>query len=188
MINREEKEKLLNQKSVVIWMTGLSGSGKTTLAESIEKELFSKGYFVQLLDGDNVRSGVNKNLGFSEQDREENIRRIAEISVLFINSGVICLNCFISPTQKIRQMARDIIGSENFIEIFLNATLEICEKRDVKGFYKKAREGYISNFTGIESPYEIPVNPDLDINTETLSIEEATEKCMAVILQRVKHF
>ena len=112
MINREEKEKLLNQKSVVIWMTGLSGSGKTTLAESIEKELFSKGYFVQLLDGDNVRSGVNKNLGFSEQDREENIRRIAEISVLFINSGVICLNCFISPTQKIRQMARDIIGSE----------------------------------------------------------------------------
>ena len=186
MISRTEKEKLLKQKSVVIWLTGLSGSGKTTLAESIEIELFGKGYFAQILDGDNVRSGINRNLGFSEQDREENIRRIAEISVLFVNSGIICINCFISPTQKIRQMARDIIGNENFVEIFLNASLEVCEKRDVKGLYKMARDGRIKDFTGIESPYEIPVNPDLEINSGVLSIEEATEKCMSLIMERVK--
>jgi adenylylsulfate kinase len=186
MISRSEKEKFLNQKAVVIWMTGLSGSGKTTLAENLEKVLFRRGYLVQILDGDNIRSGVNRNLGFSEQDREENIRRVAEISRLFLDCGIICINCFISPTQKIRQLAKDIIGGENFIEVFLNASIDICEKRDVKGLYIDARAGKIRNFTGIDSPYEIPVNPDLEINTEVLSVEESVEKCMSLILQHVE--
>jgi adenylylsulfate kinase len=186
MINRTEKEKFLNQRAVVIWMTGLSGSGKTTLAENLEKVLFRRGYLVQILDGDNIRSGVNRNLGFSEQDREENIRRVAEISRLFLDCGIICINCFISPTQKIRQMAKDIIGSENFIEVFLNASIDICEKRDVKGLYKDARAGKIKNFTGIDSPYEIPVKPDIEINTGVLSVGESIEKCLNLILQRVK--
>jgi adenylylsulfate kinase len=186
MISRSEKEKFLNQKSVVIWMTGLSGSGKTTLAEDLEEVLFRRGYLVQILDGDNIRSGVNRNLGFSEQDREENIRRVAEISRLFLDCGIICINCFISPTQKIRQKAKEIIGSENFIEVFLNASIDICEKRDVKGLYIDARAGKIKNFTGIDSPYEIPANPDIEINTEVLSVEESVEKCMSLILHRLK--
>jgi adenylylsulfate kinase len=186
MISRSEKEKLLNQSAVVLWMTGLSGSGKTTLAENIEKVLFRMGYLVQILDGDNLRSGINKNLGFTEQDREENIRRVAEISRLFLDCGIICINCFISPTNKIRQMARDIIGCDNFIEIFLNASIDICEKRDAKGLYRDARAGKIKNFTGIDSPYEIPAHPDIEINSEKLSVTESVEKCMNIILQRVK--
>lgn len=186
MTSRSEKEKILSQKAVVIWLTGLSGSGKTTLAEGLEKALIEKGYLSQILDGDIMRRGVNSNLGFTEEDREENIRRIAEISKLFLNCGIICINSFISPTHKTRQIARDIIGSENFIEIFLNASLEICEKRDAKGLYKDARSGKIRNFTGINAPYEIPLNPDLVINTEILSVTESLEICLPVILTRVK--
>jgi adenylylsulfate kinase len=185
MIIRSEKEKLLDQKAVVIWMTGLSGSGKTTLAENIEKELFGMGYLVQVLDGDNLRSGINRNLGFSEEDREENIRRVAEISKLFLDCGIICINCFISPTGKIRHMARDIIGKDNFIEVFLNASLEICEKRDIKGLYREARAGNIKNFTGIDSPYEIPVNADIEIDSEKLSVKESVEICMKIILEKI---
>jgi adenylylsulfate kinase len=185
MISRIEKEKVLNKKAVVIWLTGLSGSGKTTLAENIEQILFSKGYHTQHLDGDNIRHGLNNNLGFSEQDREENIRRIAEVSLLFIHSGIICINSFISPSHKMRQMARDIIGSENYIELYLNASLEVCEARDVKGMYKEAREGKIKNFTGIDSSYERPVHPDIELNTELLSITETVEKCMEFILPRI---
>ena len=185
MLTRIEKEKMLHQKAVVVWLTGLSGSGKTTLSENIEKILFQKGYLTQILDGDRLRQGVNNNLGYNEQDREENIRRIAEISKIFLNCGIICINSFISPTEKMRQLARDIIGSEHFIEIFLSASLEVCEKRDIKGLYKEARNGNIKNFTGIDSLYEIPLNPDLVINTGMLSIEEAVVKCLEVILCRI---
>jgi adenylylsulfate kinase len=186
MISRSEKEKILNQSAIVIWMTGLSGSGKTTLAEYIEEVLYDMGYIVQVLDGDNLRSGINRNLGFTEEDREENIRRVAEISSLFLDCGIICINCFISPTVKIRQMARDIIGREYFIEIFLNASLDTCEKRDIKGLYRDARAGKIKNFTGIDSPYEIPLHPDIEINSEMLSVEESAGKCLNIILQRIK--
>jgi adenylylsulfate kinase len=157
MINKLNKEKFLNQTAVVVWLTGLSGSGKTTLAENLELALFQKGFIAQVLDGDNIRSGLNRNLGFSENDRQENIRRIAEVSKLFLNCGIICINSFISPTHNMRQMARDIIGNESFIEIYLNASIEVCEKRDAKGLYKNAREGKIKDFTGIDSLYEIPV-------------------------------
>ncbi len=182
MISRIEKENALNQRAVVIWLTGLSGSGKTTIAEGIERILYSKGYYTQHLDGDNIRHGLNNNLGFSEQDREENIRRIAELSLLFINCGIICINSFITPTARMRQRARAIIGSENYIEIFLNASLEVCEKRDVKGMYKDAREGKIENFTGIDSSYEMPLHPDIELNTEVLSVDETVEKCLKLIL------
>jgi adenylylsulfate kinase len=186
MISRSEKESLLNQRSVAIWLTGLSGSGKTTLAKHIEVDLFKKGFLAQMLDGDHIRQGVNSNLGYSAEDREENIRRIAEISKLFINCGIICIDSFISPTLKIRKMARDIIGPENFIEVFLNASIEICEKRDPKGLYKAAREGKIPYFTGITAPYEIPLHPDLEINTGKLSIAESVERLMDAVLKRVK--
>ncbi len=185
MISRIEKENALNQRAVVIWLTGLSGSGKTTIAEGIERILFSKGYHTQHLDGDNIRNGLNNDLGFSEQDREENIRRVAELSVLFINCGIICINSFISPTAKMRQKAKNIIGSENYIEIFLNASLEVCEERDIKGLYKDAREGKIKNFTGIDSSYEMPVHPDIELNTEDLSVAETVEKCLGLILPRI---
>jgi adenylylsulfate kinase len=185
MISRADKERLLNQRAVAVWFTGLSGSGKTTLAKQIEEALFRLGFISQVLDGDQIRQGVNSNLGFSVEDREENIRRIAEISKLFINCGIICIDSFISPTLKIRQMARDIIGPENFIEVFLNASLEVCEKRDPKGMYKAAREGKIPDFTGITAPYEIPLHPDIEINTGELSVEESVESCMEVILKRV---
>jgi adenylylsulfate kinase len=135
ILGRKEKELFLNQKAIVIWMTGLSGSGKSTIAEGLEKKLFDQGFFTQLLDGDNTRVGINNNLGFSLEDRHENIRRIAEVSKLFINSGIICINSFVSPTTEIRQMAKDVIGPDNFLEIFVNTPLEVCESRDVKGLY-----------------------------------------------------
>jgi adenylylsulfate kinase len=186
MINRTDKEYFLNQKSVTIWFTGLSGSGKTTLAKEIEEALFREGFLAQLLDGDQIRKGVNSNLGYSEEDREENIRRIAEITKLFINCGIICIDSFISPTHKIRQMARDIIGPENFIEVFLNASVEVCEKRDPKGLYKAAREGKIPDFTGISATYEIPLHPDIEIDTGELSVEESVERCMTTVFARVR--
>jgi adenylylsulfate kinase len=185
MISRKEKEKALKQKAVVIWLTGLSGSGKTTVAQGLERILFRKGYHTQHLDGDNIRHGLNNNLGFSEQDREENIRRIAELSLLFINCGIICINSFITPTARMRQKAREIIGSENYIEIFLNASLEVCEKRDVKGMYKDARDGKIKYFTGIDSSYEWPINPDIEVNTGVLSVAETVEKCLEIIFTRI---
>ena len=158
---RKDKESFLNQNSKVIWLTGLSGSGKTTIAIELEKELHQMGYLTQVLDGDNVRSGINNNLGFGEDDRLENIRRIAEISKLFVNCGVITINCFVSPTESIRQIARDIIGSDDYLEVFIDTPLEECEKRDVKGLYQKARKGEIKNFTGIDAPFEIPQQPGL---------------------------
>jgi adenylylsulfate kinase len=186
ILKREDKEKLLGQKSRVIWCTGLSGAGKTTLAKNLEKALHNKGNLAQVLDGDNIRSGINNNLGFTEADRHENIRRIAEVSKLLIESGVITINSFISPTNLIRQMAMDIVGEENFIEIYVKAPLEVCEARDTKGLYKKAREGKIKNFTGIDSPFEVPVDPDLVIDTHQYSIKECLNMAMEYILPKIQ--
>ena len=187
ILNRPDKEKLLNQHSHVIWMTGLSGSGKTTIGTHIEHELNKRGYLTQVLDGDNIRTGINNNLGFSEEDRYENIRRIAEVSKLFMNCGIICINSFISPTRKIRHMAMEIIGKENFIEVFINAPLEVCESRDVKGLYQKAREGKIKNFTGIDSPFEEPEKADIELKTDKLSVEESTQKALDYILPIIEY-
>jgi len=186
IISKEKKEKLLNQKGKVVWLTGLSGSGKTTIALQLEKELFKLGFVVQILDGDNIRAGINNNLSFSENDRNENIRRIAEVSKLFLNCGIITINCFVSPTIKMRQSAEKIIGKENYYEIFINADLETCEKRDVKGLYKKARNGEIKNFTGIDSKYEKPINPSLVIKTSQLSIDKSIEIILKNVLPQIK--
>ena len=187
IISKEKKEKLLNQKGKVVWLTGLSGSGKTTIALQLEKELYKLGFLVQILDGDNIRAGINNNLSFSESDRTENIRRIAEVSKLFLNCGIITINCFVSPTIKMRQIAEKIIGKENYYEIFINADLETCEKRDVKGLYKKARNGEIKNFTGIDSEYEKPNNPSLEVNTSDLSIDKSIEIILKNVLPQLKN-
>ena len=187
ILQRKDKEKLLNQRSKVIWMTGLSGSGKTTIAKGVEKYLHSQAILNQLLDGDNIRLGVSNNLSFSPLDREENIRRIAEVSKLFLNCGVVTLNCFISPTIGIRKIAKNIIGKENFIEIYVDASVETCEKRDVKGLYKKARKGEIKDFTGISAQFEAPENPELTIDTSKLSIDESVQKVLDYILPKIKN-
>lgn len=176
IITQKEKEIFLNQRARVVWMTGLSGSGKTTLAKYLERKLLDEGYFSKLLDGDNVRAGLNKNLGFSETDRTENIRRIAEVSKLFAEGGVICINCFVSPTKEIRQLAKDIIGESTFIEVFINTPLDECEKRDTKGLYAKARRGEISDFTGITAPFEAPLSADIEIKTTGKTIAESGEE------------
>lgn len=179
---RSDKEKLLNQHARVIWLTGLSGAGKTTLARHFELELNKRGFLTQILDGDNLRTGLNGNLGFSPTDRFENIRRVAEVSKLFVNCGIVCINSFISPTREIRHMARNIIGDKDFIEVYVNASLAICEKRDVKGLYKLAREGKIKNFTGIDAPFEPPDNPDIEIVTGRLSINDSVQVGLDYIL------
>ena len=186
ILQRKDKEELLNQRSKVIWMTGLSGSGKTTIAKGVEKYLHSQGILNQLLDGDNVRVGISNNLSFTSEDRAENIRRISEVSKLFIDCGVVTLNCFVSPTIEIREIAKDIIGTENFIEIYINASIETCENRDVKGLYKKARQGKIKDFTGISAPFEAPENPEIEINTSELSIDESVQKVLDYILPIIK--
>jgi len=167
-------------------MTGLSGSGKTTIALALEKELFERGFLVQILDGDLVRSGINNNLRFSVDDRTENIRRIAEISKLFVGCGIITINCFISPTNVIRAMARNIIGADDFIEVYMNSPLEVCEARDAKGLYAKARRGEIREFTGIDSPFDVPVHPDLELKTSELTIPETFKKALEFILPKIQ--
>lgn len=186
LLQREDREKRLQQKSKVLWLTGLSGSGKSTIALGVERELYNLGFFAQVLDGDNIRSGINNNLGFDLDSRRENIRRIAEVAKLFLHSGVITINSFISPTKEIRDYARQIIGPEEFVEIYINAPLEVCEQRDVKGLYQKARKGEIKGFTGIDSPYEAPENPALEIRTDELSLEESIEQIVAFVLPLVK--
>ncbi len=173
IITRAEKEIRQGQHAKVIWLTGLSGSGKSTLAIALERKLFDMNYRVVVLDGDNIRSGINSNLSFSPEDREENIRRIAEIAKLFLENGVICIVSFISPTRTIRKLARDIIGEDDFTEVFIDTPIEVCEARDVKGLYKKARAGEISDFTGIDAPYEAPETPDIHIQTADKTIEES---------------
>jgi adenylylsulfate kinase len=176
LLQRDDREKRLGQRSKVLWFTGLSGSGKSTVAEHLERRLHNEGFFAQVLDGDNIRSGINNNLGFSAEDRRENIRRIAEVARLYLNSGVLTLNSFISPTREIRAMARAIIGADDFVEIYINAPLEVCEKRDVKGLYKKARAGEIKGFTGIDAPYEPPLSPALEIRTHEQSLEASVNQ------------
>jgi adenylylsulfate kinase len=188
ILNREDKERLLRQKSMTIWFTGLSGSGKTTLARELEIRLNRNGYLTQVLDGDNIRSGINNNLGFTTAERRENIRRIAEVTKLLIHSGVITLNAFISPTTEIRQLAMDIIGRQNFIEVFVSTPLEVCEQRDTKGLYKKAREGKITNFTGIDSPFDPPENADVDVDTSVLTMEESIEAILKVVLPKITYW
>ena len=187
ILKREDKEKLLNQRSIVIWITGLSGSGKTTIAQVLEMELHKRGYLTKLLDGDNVRTGINNNLSFSEEDRKENIRRIAEVSKLFMKGGVILINCFISPTKEIRDQAREIVGEKDFFEIYVNTPLEVCEERDIKGLYAKARAGLIKNFTGIDSPYEEPENPSVEIKTTECSISESVQIILDKLLLRIEY-
>jgi len=185
-LSRETKEKQLHQHAKVIWMTGLSGAGKTTLSYALESALHGMGYFIQTLDGDNVRTGINRNLGFSDDDRYENIRRIAEVSKLFLNCGIITIASFISPTVEIREMARTIIGVDDFIEFFVNAPLEVCESRDVKGLYEKARRGEIKEFTGINAPYEAPQKPELEIRTDLLPIDESVIKMIEFLLPLIQ--
>jgi adenylylsulfate kinase len=186
ILQREYKEELLNQNSKVIWMTGLSGSGKTTVAKGVERYLHSQGILNQLLDGDNIRVGISNNLTFSSDDRAENIRRISEVSKLFLNCGIVTINCFVSPTIEIRNIAKQIIGAENFIEVYINASVDTCEERDVKGLYKKARKGEIKDFTGISAPFEAPKSPEIEINTAQLSIDESVQKVLDYILPIIK--
>ncbi|EGJ72331.1 Adenylyl-sulfate kinase [Bacteroides coprosuis DSM 18011] len=187
MLGRVDKEDLLKQKSVMVWFTGLSGSGKSTIAIALERELHRRGLLCRLLDGDNIRSGINNNLGFSAEDRKENIRRIAEVSKLFIDSGIITLAAFISPSNEMRKMAADIIGKDDFLEVFVSTPLAECERRDVKGLYAKAREGKIQNFTGISAPFEAPESPALSLDTSQLSIQESVQALLDLILPRVKN-
>lgn len=186
LLQRDDREKRLGQRAKVLWLTGLSGSGKSTIAQHLERKLYNEGFFAQVLDGDNIRSGINNNLGFSMEDRIENIRRIAEVAKLYLNSGVITLNSFISPTRAIRNDAKNVIGEADFLEIYINAPLEVCEARDVKGLYKKARKGEIKGFTGIDSPYEAPENPFLEIKTDELSLEESVELIFRELAAAIK--
>lgn len=181
------KEKLLNQKGKVFWITGLSGSGKSTIAQHTEILLHNKGILTQILDGDNIRAGLNNNLSFSMADRIENIRRIAEVAKLFADCGIVTMASFISPTIEIREIAKAIIGKDKFYEIFINTPLSTCEKRDVKGLYEKARAGIIKDFTGIDAPYEAPLEADLEIETDNISISEAAQQLFHFINKRIKN-
>lgn len=185
MLGREDKEALLKQRSVMIWFTGLSGSGKSTIAIALERELHKRGLLCRILDGDNIRSGINNNLGFSAADREENIRRIAEVSRLFIDSGIITIAAFISPSNEMREMAAGIIGRGDFLEVYVDTPLSVCESRDVKGLYAKARKGEIKDFTGISSPFEAPPHPALTLDTSVLSVEESVGKLLELVLDKV---
>lgn len=183
---RTAKEIYMKQKAKVIWFTGLSGSGKTTLASMLEKRLFELNYFCQILDGDNVRSGINRNLKFTEEDRMENIRRIAEVSKLFMNCGIILICAFISPTKEMRKMAKDIIGEDDFLEVFVDTPIEVCEQRDPKGLYEKARAGKIKNFTGISAPFEIPETPFLVVKNTNPNLEETVRYMTKKIIPEIR--
>lgn len=185
MLGRADKEELLKQRGLMIWFTGLSGSGKSTIAIALERELQQRGLLCRILDGDNIRSGINNNLGFSAEDRVENIRRIAEVGKLFVDTGIITLAAFISPNNEIREMAAGIIGKEDFLEIYVSTPLEECERRDVKGLYAKARRGEIKNFTGISAPFEAPDHPALSLDTSKLSLKESVDQLLDLILPKV---
>ena len=186
MLSRQDKEELLKQHSVMIWFTGLSGSGKSTIAIALERELHKRGLLCRILDGDNIRSGINNNLGFTEADRIENIRRIAEVSKLFVDTGIITIAAFFSPSNDIREMAANIIGKDDFLEVYVSTPIEECERRDVKGLYAKARRGEIKNFTGISAPFEAPAHPALTLDTSALSLEESVNKLLELILPRIQ--
>ena len=183
IVDKQSRNKQNNHNSFLIWFTGLSGSGKSTIANALEKELYKKGIRTYSLDGDNIRNGINNDLSFSPKDRTENIRRIAEISNLFIDAGIVVLSAFVSPYRKDRKNIKNIVGNSNFVEIFINTSSEECERRDVKGLYKKARKGEILNFTGISAPYEPPINPDIEIKTEELSVDESVK----IIIKKISN-
>jgi adenylylsulfate kinase len=174
------------QVAKVVWMTGFSGSGKTTIAENLSKMLLGDGLTIKIFDGDELRKGLCKDLGYNDVDRKENIRRAAEVAKLFVDSGIIVICCFISPAKEMRDMAKSIIGENKFIEVYINCPFDVCEKRDVKGFYAKARNGEVKNFTGIDSVYEIPVNPDIVINTFDKAVEESVVELYNFVLPLLK--
>lgn len=182
MLGRADKEALLSQRGVLLWFTGLSGSGKSTVAIAVERELQRRGRLCRILDGDNIRSGINRNLTFSAEDRMENIRRIAEIGKLFVDTGIITLACFVSPMREMRELARGIVGEADFKEVYVNTSLAVCEARDVKGLYAKARRGEISDFTGVNAPFEPPVDPAIEIDTADTPIEENVRRIVALAL------
>jgi len=183
-ITGADRERLLNQKGIVIWFTGLSGSGKSTLAHAVEEKLFETGHLSYVLDGDNIRHGLNKNLGFSPEDREENIRRIGEVSRLFADAGVIAMTAFISPYRADRDKARELVEKGRFVEVFVKVPLDVAENRDPKGLYKKARAGEIKEFTGIDAPYEEPLNAELTIDTSIYSLEESSEMVLNYLKEK----
>ena len=184
MMSRDDKEQLLKQRGMMLWFTGLSGSGKSTVAIALERELHNRGLLCRILDGDNIRSGINNNLGFSAEDRVENIRRIAEVGRLFVDTGIITIAAFISPNNQLREMAAEIIGKDDFVEVFVSTPLEECEKRDVKGLYAKARRGEIKNFTGISAPFEAPEHPDITLDTSKLPVEESVKILLDYVLPK----
>jgi len=186
-VSFEQRQQLMQQHPKLIWFTGLSGSGKSTLAVQLEAQLFAQGFKTYLLDGDNIRTGLNKDLTFSDEGRVENIRRIGEVCKLFLDAGVVVLSAFISPFNSDRDQVKNIVGAQNYIEVFVNAPLEVCEQRDVKGLYKKARAGEVKHFTGIDSPYEVPANPDVVINTHENSIDESLNKLLNVVRSRITY-
>ncbi len=186
MLGREEKESLLGQRGVMVWFTGLSGSGKSTIAIALERELHKRGLLCRILDGDNIRSGINNNLGFSAEDRIENIRRIAEVGKLFVDTGIITIAAFISPNNELREMASLIIGKDDFFEVYVSTPLEECERRDVKGLYAKARRGEIKEFTGISAPFEEPKHPDLTLDTSVISVEQSVNRLLELIMPKVE--
>lgn len=183
-MSKEVRQKMLGQKPVIIWFTGLSGSGKSTLSHGLEQILLEKGLVAYVLDGDNVRQGLNKDLDFSDKGREENIRRISEVAKLMLDAGLIVISAFISPFEKDREFCRSIVGDDEFVEVYLNCSLEECERRDVKGLYKRARAGEIKKFTGIDSPYEVPDHAELSINTKELSVEESLAQILEYLKQK----
>lgn len=185
MLQRKDREALLKQKGIMIWFTGLSGSGKSTLAIALEGELYKQGILCRILDGDNIRSGINNNLGFSEADRTENIRRIAEVSKLFVDCGIVTIAAFISPTHAIRRMASEIIGEDDFLEVYVGTPIEECERRDVKGLYAKARRGEIKEFTGISSPFEAPEHPFISIDTSRQSLADSVKILLEAVSPKI---
>ena len=186
MLTRADKEALLGQRGLMVWFTGLSGSGKSTIAIALERELQKRGLLCRILDGDNIRSGINNNLGFSPEDRVENIRRIAEVGKLFVDTGIITIAAFISPNNELREMASRIIGKDDFIEVYVSTPIEECERRDVKGLYAKARRGEIKEFTGISAPFEAPEHPALSLDTSKLSLEESVNRLLELILPKIE--
>ena len=186
MLTRADKEALLGQRGLMVWMTGLSGSGKSTLAIALERELQRRGILCRILDGDNIRSGINNNLGFSPADRRENIRRIAEVAKLFVDTGIVTIAAFISPSEELRSMAAAIIGADDFFEVYVSTPLSVCEKRDVKGLYAKARRGEIKDFTGVSAPFEAPQRPALSIDTSARPLADCVEDALKLILPKIK--
>tara|TARA_B100001113_G_scaffold342412_1_gene328560 strand:+ start:827 stop:1423 length:597 start_codon:yes stop_codon:yes gene_type:complete len=184
-VSAELRKKLTNQKPILIWLSGISGSGKSTIANELEKKLYENNFLSYLLDGDNIRIGLNKDLGFTDDDRKENIRRISEVSRLMLDAGLIVITAFISPFKEERQLAKSLVHEENYFLVHVDCSVEKCEERDVKGLYKKARAGEIKNFTGIDSPYEVPENPNLIVNTEKENVDESVEKIFNAIKGKI---